>query len=81
MTNSLVFIWICLPLLSFIVTAQTIWEVGSRMKNPVEFTEELEKTELAMFGFSDEFIYELWGDIGDAKSGRLAQVAHFDEKF
>ena len=51
------------------------------MKNPVEFTEELEKTELAMCGFSDEFIYELWGDIGDAKSGRLAQVAHFDEKF
>jgi len=61
--------------------AQTIWEVGNRMKNPVEFTEELEKTELAMFGFSDEFIYELWGDIGDAKAGRLVQVTQFDENF
>jgi len=63
------------------VTAQTIWEIGCKMKNPVEFTEELEKTELSMFGFSDEFIFEIWGDIGDAKSGRMVKVAQFDEQF
>lgn len=51
------------------------------MKNPVEFSEELQKTELAMFGFSDEFIFEIWGDIGDAKSGRMVKVTQFDEQF
>ena len=61
--------------------AQTIWEVGCRMKNPVEFSEELQKTELAMFGFSEEFIFDIWGDIGDAKSGRMVKVAQFDEQF
>ncbi|KAF6041194.1 GIPC3 [Bugula neritina] len=61
--------------------AQTIWEIGSKMKNPVEFSENLQQTELAMFGFSDEFIFEIWGDIGDAKSGRMVKITQFDEQF
>jgi len=51
------------------------------MKNPVEFSEALQHTDLAMFEFSAEFIFELWGDIGDAKTGRLAKAQNFDEQF
>ncbi len=37
----------------------------------MEFAEALDGSELADFGFNDAFVFELWGAITDAKSGRL----------
>lgn len=34
-----------------------------------------------MFGFTDEFVFDMWGAISDAKSGRLGKTAEFSEQF
>ena len=39
--------------------------------NPHEFCEKITQSEIADFGFSEDFIFDLWGAINDAKSGRL----------
>lgn len=51
--------------------AQTIWEIGRNHLNPHEFMEKISESEVADFGFSEDFIFDLWGAINDAKSGRL----------
>lgn len=51
--------------------AQTIWEIGRNYSNPHEFCEKVTDSEIADFGFSEDFIFDLWGAINDAKSGRL----------
>lgn len=67
------------PLISF--AAQTIWEIGSRSENPHEFTVGMDESDLKEFGFTDDFIFDLWGAISDAKSGRLKKVQEFTEQF
>ncbi|PVD22669.1 hypothetical protein C0Q70_15924 [Pomacea canaliculata] len=62
-------------------TAQTIWEIGSRSENPHEFTVGMDESDLKEFGFTDDFIFDLWGAISDAKSGRLKKVQEFTEQF
>jgi hypothetical protein len=37
----------------------------------MDFAEAVDGSDLEAFGFTDEFIFELWGVITDAKSGRL----------
>lgn len=54
--------------------AQTIWEIGRNYLNPHEFFEKVNESEIADFGFSEDFIFDLWGAINDAKSGRLQQA-------
>ena len=45
--------------------------------NTMEFAEALDNSELESFGFTDDFIIEVWGIVTDAKSGRLSSsVAH-----
>ncbi|XP_006888673.1 PREDICTED: PDZ domain-containing protein GIPC2 [Elephantulus edwardii] len=50
--------------------ATTIFEAAKNKVNPDEFTEALNKT-LGDFAFPEEFIFDVWGAIGDAKQGRL----------
>jgi hypothetical protein len=38
----------------------------------MDFAEAIDNSDLEAFGFTDDFIFELWGVITDAKSGRLA---------
>jgi hypothetical protein len=38
----------------------------------MDFAESIDNSDLEAFGFTDDFIFELWGVITDAKSGRLA---------
>ncbi|KAJ3601414.1 hypothetical protein NHX12_032382 [Muraenolepis orangiensis] len=45
-------------------------ELGKDKKNPDEFAEALDQT-LGDFAFPDEFVFDVWGAIGDAKVGRL----------
>lgn len=45
-------------------------ELGKDKKNPDEFAEALDET-LGDFAFPDEFVFDVWGAIGDAKVGRI----------
>lgn len=60
--------------------AQTIWEIGRNYQNPHEFCEKLTESEIAEFGFSEDFIFDLWGAINDAKTGRLQQINSLNSK-
>ena len=62
-------------------TAQTIWELGQSKENPVDFTQAVQDSDLADFGFTHDFIFDLWGAISDAKQGRLKKTAEFNENF
>lgn len=50
--------------------AATMVEAGRDKKNPDEFAVALDAT-LGDFAFPDEFVFDVWGAIGDAKQGRL----------
>ncbi|RVE60998.1 hypothetical protein OJAV_G00166400 [Oryzias javanicus] len=50
--------------------AATMVEVGRFKKNPDEFAMALDET-LGDFAFPDEFVFDVWGAIGDAKQGRI----------
>ncbi|XP_069779345.1 PDZ domain-containing protein GIPC3-like [Narcine bancroftii] len=50
--------------------AATMVETGKDKKNPDEFAEALDLV-LGDFAFPDEFVFDVWGAIGDAKNGRI----------
>uniref|UniRef100_A0A8C6TU89 GIPC PDZ domain containing family, member 2 n=1 Tax=Neogobius melanostomus TaxID=47308 RepID=A0A8C6TU89_9GOBI len=50
--------------------AATMVEVGRDKINPDEFAMALDET-LGDFAFPDEFVFDVWGAIGDAKMGRF----------
>ncbi|XP_055372844.1 PDZ domain-containing protein GIPC3 [Condylostylus longicornis] len=50
--------------------ATQIWELGKNKTNSMDFAEALDNSDLDAFGFTDDFIIELWGAITDAKQGR-----------
>ncbi|XP_051855316.1 PDZ domain-containing protein GIPC2 [Antechinus flavipes] len=50
--------------------ATTIFEAGKDKLNPDEFAVALDEA-LGDFAFPDEFIFDVWGVVGDAKQGRL----------
>ncbi|GCC34717.1 PDZ domain-containing protein GIPC1-like isoform X1 [Chiloscyllium punctatum] len=49
--------------------AATMVDLGKNKKNPDEFAQALDE-ELGDFAFPDEFVFDVWGAIGDAKAGR-----------
>jgi len=51
--------------------ATLIWEQAQGKMNSMDFAEAIDTSELEEFGFTDDFIIELWGVITDARSGRL----------
>jgi len=53
------------------VSATLIWEQAQGKTNSMDFAEAIDSSELEEFGFTDDFIIELWGVITDARSGRL----------
>ncbi|CAH1772899.1 unnamed protein product [Owenia fusiformis] len=61
--------------------AQTIWELGENLNNPHNFAEAIDESDLGAFGFTDDFKFDLWGAISDAKSGRLVKAQEFNEQF
>lgn len=61
--------------------SQSIWEIGSRSENPHDFAVGMDESDLKEFGFTDDFIFDLWGAISDAKQGRLQKVQEFSEHF
>jgi len=61
--------------------SQSIWEIGAKVDNPHDFAVGMDNSDLRDFGFTDDFIFDLWGAIGDAKSGRLNKALEFNEQF
>ncbi|XP_063227716.1 PDZ domain-containing protein GIPC3 [Bacillus rossius redtenbacheri] len=51
--------------------AMLIWELSEGKANSMDFAEAIDNSELEEFGFTDDFIIELWGVITDARAGRL----------
>ena len=63
------------------VAAQSIWEMGANRDNPSDFALAMDQSELEAFGFTDDFVFDLWGAINDAKQGRLKKAQEFSEQF
>jgi len=68
-------------ILCFCPLAQSIWETGQKIENPHEFAVALDNSDMGGFGFTDDFIFDLWGSISDAKQGRLKKTQEFNEQF
>ncbi|XP_075062991.1 PDZ domain-containing protein GIPC1 [Mixophyes fleayi] len=49
--------------------AGTMVELGMDKQNPDDFSQALDRS-LGDFAFPDEFVFDVWGAIGDAKAGR-----------
>ncbi|XP_040571084.1 PDZ domain-containing protein GIPC3 [Lepeophtheirus salmonis] len=56
--------------------ASQIWELAVCSRNTMDFAEAIDNSSLEPFGFTDDFIIELWGIVTDAKSGRLKKAKH-----
>ncbi|XP_058459263.1 PDZ domain-containing protein GIPC3 [Malaya genurostris] len=50
--------------------ATQIWDLGNNKNNSMDFAEAIDASDLEAFGFTDDFIIELWGAITDARQGR-----------
>lgn len=48
-----------------------IWDLGKDCINPHDFITAIDSSDLNEFEFSDDFVFDLWGAISDAKQGRL----------
>ncbi|XP_034479391.1 PDZ domain-containing protein GIPC3 [Drosophila innubila] len=47
--------------------ASQIWDLGDNKSNSMDFAEAIDNSDLESFGFTDDFIIELWGAITDAR--------------
>ena len=56
--------------IQLIFSASQIWDLAEGKTNTMELAEAIDDSDLEAFGFTDDFIFELWGAITDAKSGR-----------
>lgn len=52
--------------------ATQMWDLAEGKTNSMQLAEAIDNSDLQEFGFTDEFIIELWGVITDARSGRLS---------
>ncbi|XP_015430943.1 PREDICTED: PDZ domain-containing protein GIPC3 [Dufourea novaeangliae] len=50
--------------------ATQIWELSECKSNSIEFAEAIDNSDLEAFGFTDDFVIELWGAVTDARAGR-----------
>lgn len=50
--------------------ASQIWDLAEGKTNTMELAEAIDNSDLEAFGFTDDFIIEIWGAITDAKQGR-----------
>ncbi|KYN40625.1 PDZ domain-containing protein GIPC1 [Trachymyrmex septentrionalis] len=50
--------------------ATQIWELAEGKCNSIDFAEAIDNSDLEDFGFTDDFVIELWGAVTDARAGR-----------
>ena len=46
---------------------QQILDIGKRSTNPHDFLLAINESDLKMFNFSEELVYDMWGSILDSK--------------
>ena len=51
--------------------AAQIWDLGANKTNSMDFAEAIDSSDLEAFGFTDDFIIDLWGSITDVRTGRI----------
>lgn len=51
--------------------AAQMWDLADGKTNSMQLAEAIDNSDLQEFGFTDEFIIELWGAVTDARSGRI----------
>lgn len=61
--------------------ATQIWELGQDKGNTHDFAQAIDCSDLEAFGFTDDFVFDLWGAISDAKAGRLKKDQGGVEQF
>uniref|UniRef100_A0A6B2EHK1 Putative rgs-gaip n=1 Tax=Phlebotomus kandelakii TaxID=1109342 RepID=A0A6B2EHK1_9DIPT len=54
--------------------ASQIWDLGCNKTNSMDFAEAIDASDLEAFGFTDDFIIELWGAVTDARHGRMKKL-------
>ena len=47
-----------------------IWDLACNKTNSMDFAEAIDSSDLEAFGFTDDFVIDLWGAITDARQGR-----------
>ena len=55
----------------FMFLASTVWECGKDKKNPEELITSLNE-QLGDFGFPQEFIFDVWGIVLDARASKTS---------
>lgn len=50
--------------------ATQIWETGSTHGNPHDFVMAIGDSDLQIFGFNEDLLFDLWGVINDSKTGQ-----------
>ncbi|XP_004535941.1 PDZ domain-containing protein GIPC3 [Ceratitis capitata] len=53
--------------------ATQIWDLGANKSNSMDFAEAIDNSDLESFGFTDDFIIELWGAVTDARRRKTAK--------
>ena len=56
--------------IKFSISASQIWDLADGKSNTMELAEAIDNSDLEAFGFTDDFIFELWGAVTDAKRGK-----------
>lgn len=51
--------------------ATQIWEHAEDKQNSMDFADSIDSSDLGEFGFTTDFIIEMWGVITDVRAGRL----------
>lgn len=54
----------------YLYAATQIWELAEGKCNSIDFAEAIDNSDLEAFGFTDDFVIELWGAVTDARAGR-----------
>lgn len=51
--------------------ATQIWELAEGKSNSMDFADSIDASDLGEFGFTTDFIIEMWGVITDVRAGRI----------
>ena len=52
----------------YLFSASQIWDLAEEKTNTMELAEAIDNSDLEAFGFTDDFIFELWGAITGIQS-------------
>ena len=57
--------------------ASQIWDLAEGKTNTMELAEAIDNSDLEAFGFTDDFIFELWGAITGIQTNIIQNISFF----